>query len=150
MTKSNGREVRRSKKDAKRKATKKAVKDAVGAAIGKMKPDDPAVLTARVQALEDALKRFVEAQAQNHAELHKAFYMTDAHLFVLKMVCIDIVEDKVVKTEDGGVDLGKYYESFNEMQKKRAEAAEEPEEVEEVARDHKPVEFGGAADVTSP
>ena len=40
--------------------------------VGKFKADDPAVLTARVQALEDGLKRFVEAQAANHEQLHKA------------------------------------------------------------------------------
>ena len=62
---------------------------------------DPAVLAVRVQAIEDALQRLVQAQAANHSNLHQAFSLTDAHLWVLKMICIDIVEEKIVAAHRG-------------------------------------------------
>lgn len=114
---------------------------------------DPAVLAVRITALENALKHFTEVNQQNQGALKQAFLFTDAHLFVLKELCTDIVAEKVAKTETGEIDMPLYYKRFNEHYAKQREApADRPPEQglgdTQAEESSEPIEFGG--DVPAP
>jgi len=105
----------------------------------------PAVLAVRVMALEAAIQRIIEVNTQNQEALKRAFLYTDAHLFVLKTICQDVVVDKVAKVEGGGLDLHHYYALFNEIAAKQAAEAGDASdpEAEGETEEMPPVEFGG-------
>lgn len=104
-------------------------------------------------ALESSLEHLVKAQQENHQALHKAFQMTDAHLWVLNRLCRDIVTDNVIKLDNGMVDMSGYFDLFNANQRLQAEQAKieaekqraEAEEAERASKPDEPEVFGGDA-----
>ncbi len=83
---------------------------------------DPVVLGVKVAALEKSVQQLVEAFQINHQEIHKAFSLTDAHLWVLRRICQDLANGSVmtVKGISGSVDLAAYYDLFNAYQQQLA------------------------------
>ena len=70
------------------------------------------VLHLKVNALEGALKKLVELRTADINNIQQAFMFTDAHIYVLKTICQDVVKGEVIKLPDGGVDLEAYYEGY--------------------------------------
>jgi len=137
----------------------KQVAKSNGIKIPSAMAQEPAILAVRIQALEDALQHVTTVNQQNQEALKKAFLYTDAHLFVLRTLSVDIVNGTVKhvssETPDGPhgeIDFSAYYKAFNEHYAKQNapkledKSAEEllgdaPEEIEEMS----PEIFGGDA-----
>lgn len=87
---------------------------------------DPRVQGVKIAALEKAIHQLVEAQQSNHEQIRKAFSLTDAHLWVLRLLCQDIVSGTVLKIDgpEPAVNLEAYYNRFNEWQKQQFAAVQ--------------------------
>lgn len=124
MTKSSQkRRVKRGIKTASKK-TAQAIAKNNGLDISMEVSADPLVQGAKISALEKALERVVHMSQVNQAELIRAFQLTDAHLWVLRQLCKDIVTDTVmlVDSETPAVNMDAYYSLFNAKQRQEAEA----------------------------
>lgn len=118
---------------------------------------DPAVQGVKIAALEHAINRIVQLTQANHGEIAKAFALTDAHLWVLRQICCDIVSGKVIMVEgtEPAVNLGAYHDLFNANQKRLAEEAEKKKAPNgagvKISSPHEdePEVFGGEAHVAS-
>lgn len=101
---------------------------------------DPLVQGAKIGALEKAMERMVSMVQVNQGEIIKAFQLTDAHLWVLRQICQDIVSGTVMtvtltpeQASSGvvpSVSLGSYYDLFNAKQRQDAEAATKAKQAE--------------------
>ena len=121
---SNDRAKRRAVKAASKKQAH-AIASANQVDISQEVSTDPLVLGTKIAALEHSMQQLVNMVTHNHGEIRKAFMFSDAHLWVLRVLCEDIVSDRVVKLESGEVDMGSYYVKFNEHQQATAAAAAE-------------------------
>lgn len=106
-------------------------------AMQKEAPADTTIQGLKITALERAVEHLVKMSQDNHKEIIRAFAMTDAHLWVLKAICCDIVSGEVKRKDDNAneIDLASYYAQFNEVANQRMqemhEASEEDHESEE-------------------
>lgn len=124
MTTSSSRRKRRAIRALGKKTAGKLAKDN-GVDVRAEVSQDPAVLGVKVAALERALQQLISAQKQNHLSLIQAFNLTDAHLWVLKQLCKDIVAETVMVVDGPTktVNMEAYYDLFNAHMKQQAEAA---------------------------
>jgi hypothetical protein len=104
------------------------------------------MLSARVQALEEAIQKLVQVHSENMTAIKRAFATTDGHLWVLKQIGQDIVNGSVAFTEEyqewrkkmvnegealtdypGGdiINMDHYYELWNTMQDEKMKQLEE-------------------------
>lgn len=128
MTRSSNRRKRGAVTAATKKAAQGLAKDN-GIDITKEVSLDPAMQGVRIAALEKAVQKLVQVQQINHGEIHRAFSMTDAHLWVLRRLCEDIVSDMVIKVPSNlganAVDMGAYYDLYNTWLRQQQQAAAE-------------------------
>jgi len=156
MTKSSqDRRKKRVVKGASKK-TAQAIAKGNGVDISREVSADPLVQGAKIAALEKALERIVEMSQINHNELVKAFHLTDAHLWVLRQICKDIVADTVMMSESTtpAVNMESYYDLFNAKQRQDAENAAKAEALESAGvkslDPNDPDVFGGESNVAHP
>jgi len=111
---------------------------------GQQAPDAVAllrVLHLKVNALEAGMKKLVEIRTGDITNIQQAFVFTDAHIYVLKTLCQDIVKGDVFKLPDGAVDMDAYYGAYKiwrEGEMKRLEeerARKEAVQVEQAPQD---------------
>jgi len=156
MTKSSqDRRVKRGVKAASKK-TAAAIAKGNGVDISSEVSANPLVQGAKIAALEKALERVVQMTQANQAELVRAFQLTDAHLWVLRQLCKDIVAGTVMMSESDtpAVNMEAYYDLFNAKQRQDAENAARAKALADAGV--KPVDpdgpevFGGEANVAHP
>lgn len=120
---------------------------------------NPAVMALRITALEDGLEKITQMFTQNMNYVKTGFNHTDAHLWVLKQLCVDMaMKDDIPMVEDSDPenpdekmmvpDLTPYYTRYNAMMKAQAEAAEEAAKQPSEPPPDEPAEeeFGGDVD----
>jgi len=119
-------------------------------------------LSAKVDALENALQKFTEVYSTNMQAFSKAFMTTDGHVYVINRLLQDIAVGRaqfsvaykehlqLKPTEpfagEDVFDLAYYFGQFNEMQQRRAEEAQKAAAKEALGSAHKEdegEEFGG-------
>jgi hypothetical protein len=100
---------------------------------------NPTIVVAKIHALETAVQRLTQVYQQNTDAVSRAFMLTDAHLFVLKMITQDLAAGTVHYTEewknkepglppidsDHIIDLPFYYNRFNQIMAKRSAAMQQ-------------------------
>ena len=125
MSQSNNRRRRRATRAVSKKVASRIAKDN-GVDVSSEVSLDPRVQGAKIVALEQAIQQLVKIQNENQQALFRAFNLTDAHLWVLKQVCQDIVNGCVITRSEGlhdAVDMGAYYNRFNAFLAMKAEEA---------------------------
>lgn len=149
MAQSQERRKRRAVRAVSKKTARRVAKGN-GVDISEEVSLDPQVQGTKIAALEHALERIVKMHELNHVELHKAFQMTDAHLWVLRQICKDIVAGTVMmsESETPAVNMEAYYDLFNAWQRKQAEDAAKKKALEDAGVKTKkpedaPEVFGG-------
>jgi hypothetical protein len=119
---------------------------------GQQAPDAVAllrVLHLKVNALEAGLKKLVEIRTGDITNIQQAFVFTDAHIYVLKTLCQDIVKGDVFKLPDGAVDMDAYYGAYKiwrEGEMKRVGEEELARQAADQAQPETPEDEGAEAD----
>lgn len=105
---------------------------------------DPRVLALKLESMEKSLESFSATYNKTVAAFSKAFYMTDAHMQVLKWICQDIANGTLLYSQgykdwkekfpedsypigDDVLDMPAYYDRYNKMMAAKAKEVEEAE-----------------------